>query len=105
MEAKLSHHLILLADTYRAATGASSSTIGEKAGGDWRFFDRLRLGQVNFRVRTYDRAVCWFADNWPEAVAWPSDIPRPPPPGAAAAGSSPSSAPNEEPADIFGGVP
>lgn len=77
MEETLSAHLITLADAYMAATGASSATVSERAGGDWQFIDKVRAGRLNWRIRTYDRAVAWFSVNWPAGVEWPADIDRP----------------------------
>lgn len=77
MEPILSAHLLALADAYLVATGASSATISERAGGDWQFFDKIRDGRLNWRIRTYDRAVEWFSANWPPGIAWPDTVPRP----------------------------
>ncbi len=77
MERTLSSHLIQLADAYMAATGSSSATVSERAGGDWQFFDKVRGGCLNWRIRTYDRAVAWFSANWPSGAAWPAGIDRP----------------------------
>jgi hypothetical protein len=77
METTLTTHLVTLADAYMAATGMSSATLSERAGGDWQFFDKVRDGRLNWRIRTYDRAVGWFSDNWPDGLDWPADVPRP----------------------------
>ncbi|MDM9619099.1 hypothetical protein [Rhizobium sp. S96] len=28
---------------------------------------------------TFERAMQWFSDNWPDDVAWPDDVSRPAP--------------------------
>lgn len=77
METKLANHLMRLAGTFSEATGVALATLGERAAGDWRFFTRVRDADLNFRVRTYDRAVAWFSANWPADLDWPVDVPRP----------------------------
>lgn len=72
MEETLTTHLLALADAYVAATGTSIATVSERAGGDWKFFEKLRDRSLNYRVKTYDRAVEWFASNWPDGVEMPS---------------------------------
>lgn len=77
MEATLSHHLTSLSDSFSKATGMSLATLSERAAGDWRFFKSVAERTLNFRIRSYDRAVEWFSANWPEGVAWPEGVPRP----------------------------
>lgn len=77
METTLTTHLVTLADAYMAKTGMSSATLSERAGGDWQFFDKARDGRLNWRIRTYDRALGWFSSNWPAGLDWPEGVPRP----------------------------
>lgn len=74
MEDELRHHLITCASAFAGAKGLSISTVGRQAANDWRFFDRLDDGS-GFTVGKYDEVMRWFAENWPEGTAWPSDLP------------------------------
>ncbi|MCX5570594.1 hypothetical protein [Kaistia nematophila] len=76
MEESLRHSLLALAAAFEAATDISPATVGKRALNDNTFFHRLRDGR-GFNVRTYDRLVAWFADEWPEHGAWPDDVERP----------------------------
>jgi Meiotically up-regulated gene 113 len=82
MQALLNERLAALATAFIAATGWSNSAVWNKSIKDSRFFDRVQAGH-SFGVRTYDRIVRWFADNWPPDVSWPEppdgviDIARP----------------------------
>ncbi|MBS1164171.1 MAG: hypothetical protein H6R00_196 [Proteobacteria bacterium] len=77
MERTLSHHLTALSAAYASAMGVSLATLSERAAGDWRFFQQVAAGTLNFRIRSYDRAITWFSANWPEGGEWPADVPRP----------------------------
>lgn len=76
MEADLRRHLLTASAAYADATGKAMTTIGRKAAGDWRFFDRLQE-ETSFTIRIYDKVMAWFSQNWPTEVDWPSDVPRP----------------------------
>jgi len=46
------------------------------------FADQRRLGLViagdsGLTVANYEKAMMWFASNWPEALAWPDGVERP----------------------------
>lgn len=38
---------------------------------------RIRAGR-DFTVGSYERALRWFSDHWPEGLHWPAGIERPP---------------------------
>ena len=68
--------LILLAKAYGNAEGVEASTVS------WRVFgDTKKLGALldggDINVRRYEKALRWFAENWPPSAAWPSSVPRP----------------------------
>ena len=69
-------HLVTLADAYGAHSGRSTATISKWIVGHARLFSRLRDGHGT-TVHTYNRAVGWFARNWPADLPWPADVPRP----------------------------
>ena len=37
---------------------------------------RIRAGR-DFTVGSYERALRWFSDHWPEGIPWPAGIERP----------------------------
>ena len=85
--------LIRLGRTYGRFRGLALSTVGRLAGGQGAFFQRVAAGRVT--IRRVDRAVQWFSDHWPAALAWPEDLLRPEPqPGSPAAVAA-----EERPAD------
>lgn len=78
MEETLRSHLHLLATRYAETLGVSVASVGKAALRDNTFFQRIEAGE-GFTIRTFDRALQWFSDNWPSDTPWPSDIPRPAP--------------------------
>jgi hypothetical protein len=69
-------HLITLVERYCAHVGRREATISNQIAGHARLFLRLREG-FGCTVVTFKKALAWFDANWPEDLAWPSDIPRP----------------------------
>lgn len=65
-----------LAHAHAAHTGLKMSTLGAYAANDGKFFKHLDEGR-ECRRRTREKVANWFAQNWPEDLEWPSDIPRP----------------------------
>lgn len=39
---------------------------------------RVADGDADITTGTYERAMQWFSDHWPDAVDWPEGIERPP---------------------------
>lgn len=82
MEETLRQSLFHLADAFTKATtvagrpGMTRQTIGKRAINDNTFFVRIERGD-GFTVKTYDKIVGWFSENWPGAVDWPAGIERP----------------------------
>lgn len=84
MENELKANLRSLSDIFEAKSGFAVSTIWARAVGDARFLERIGSGK-GFTAKTYDRALSWFSDHWPDGSEWPIDIPRPAPSNAEAA--------------------
>ena len=38
--------------------------------------DRIRAGR-DFTIGSYERALRWFSEHWPEELPWPAGIERP----------------------------
>lgn len=78
MEEELKANLRAVFEAFAATAKNKPSTIWSKAVGDARFMDRISSG-ASFTIKTYDNAIKWFSDNWPEDVSWPSEVARPSP--------------------------
>lgn len=76
MEAELKCHLLSLVSAYAAALDIGVTTVWRQAINDPAFQGRLKSADT-ITLRTYDKAVAWFGDNWPGDLGWPADVPRP----------------------------
>lgn len=70
--------LVRLGEIYAAHRQISPSRVGFLAADDGKFFQRLNSGKT-CTLRTANRVLQWFSDNWPEHLEWPPDVPRPEP--------------------------
>jgi len=70
------HHLLLVAAAYAAARSLSESRVSKLVFGDGTRLKHLR-GGGDMGARRLEKAMEWFSSNWPDAAAWPADIPRP----------------------------
>lgn len=69
-------HLLVIADIFCAGRGLSRARVSTIVFNDGKRLDRLAQGK-GLQINTYERAMLWFAANWPEGADWPSDVPRP----------------------------
>lgn len=76
--------ILRLAAVYGEATGLGPSAVSWRVFGDSKKLPALRDGK-DIQVRRCERALAWFAENWPEGAAWPADVPRGVTPGHAGA--------------------
>jgi hypothetical protein len=76
MEDELKANLRSVYDAFAAASKLKASTTWARAVGDARFMDRVSGGST-FTVKTYDNALRWFSENWPETAVWPAGVVRP----------------------------
>lgn len=68
--------LLTVADAYaraRKLSRARVSTIVFNAG---LALDRIASGK-DLTTGSWERAMAWFHQNWPEQVEWPRDVERP----------------------------
>jgi hypothetical protein len=79
MKEKLTQNLLTLLEAYRTAPGALAETTAGKRSSGWdNFYPRMRNGDFDFKVGTYDRVVQWYSDHWRDGgEPWPADIFRP----------------------------
>jgi hypothetical protein len=69
-------HLLRLVEAYCAATKRSEARIATLIHNQGAFFDHIRRGR-HCTVPTFNKAIRWFDENWPENALWPEDVPRP----------------------------
>lgn len=80
--------LLLLAETYAAATNRSVPRIATLIRNDGKFFAGLKQGR-GCTVDTYEDCLQWFSNNWPPDLRWPTEaVARPEPDAAAKAGAA-----------------
>lgn len=79
--------LLRLADAFCAATGRSKSRVATVIFNDGKKFGLIEAGG-DVGTKVFERALRWFADNWPADTAWPEGVDRP----AAPAGRSEAAA-------------
>ena len=76
MEQALRAALLDLAARYEAATGQSPAAVGKRALNDNTFFARIH-GGAGFNIKTLDKLLLWFSENWPDDLPWPEGVERP----------------------------
>lgn len=72
----LRSHIVTLADVYCAATGRSRARVSTLVLNGGARIDQIAEG-ADLTTGSYERAVSWFSDNWPEDLTWPSCVARP----------------------------
>lgn len=70
-------HLLAVAASYCVATSSSFASVSKAIFGRGGHLADLENGERDISTGTYERAMLWFSDNWPEHVEWPADIARP----------------------------
>lgn len=68
--------LIETADAYCGAASLSRSRVSTIVFNDGKALDRIASGG-DLTTRSYERAMLWFASNWPEGLDWPQGVERP----------------------------
>ncbi|SHL49302.1 hypothetical protein SAMN05444414_11629 [Roseovarius marisflavi] len=72
-----------LTEVLAAHTSRAISTVSRLSTGSGDTYRRLKLrgpnGSRRHRISTerVEASLAWFDANWPEDLAWPTDIPRP----------------------------
>jgi len=76
--------LLRVADRFIAVGHpASLSGLGIKIANDHKFLLRIKGGAA-CSVPSYEKAMAWLSDNWPEGAEWPAEVARPEPKDVAA---------------------
>jgi hypothetical protein len=71
-----SAHLIRLTEAFARASGRKPNAILGVAAGYHGLYTRLKEGR-SCTIRIYERAMMWFANNWPDGAKWPTSVPCP----------------------------
>ncbi len=74
----LTDQLLCVCDAYcsaRSISRARLSTVLLNGGGQ---LSRIAAGG-DLRTSSFERAMRWLSDNWPEGADWPADVERPEP--------------------------
>ncbi len=74
----LTDRLLRLADAYCGHVNRSRSRVSAIVFGDGMRLDGVAAGR-DINTRSYEKAVRWFAANWPEGLDWPEGVERPAP--------------------------
>ena len=68
--------LLTLFECYCRRVKLSESRVSRLVFNHWGRIARIREGR-DFTVGSYERALWWFSDHWPEELPWPIGIGRP----------------------------
>lgn len=69
--------LITVADAFCDARRLSRRRVSTLVFNDGKRLTRLADEGRDLHTGSFEHAMRWFSSNWPEGVAWPSDVPRP----------------------------
>lgn len=72
----LTSDLIRIADAYCEATSRSRSRVATLIFNDGKKLDLVAQGS-DLNTRSFEKAMAWFSENWPEGIAWPAGVERP----------------------------
>lgn len=70
--------IIIVADAFCAARSLSRARVSTLIFNDGKTLGRL-AGGGDLQTASYERAMVWFSNHWPEGAEWPADVPRPAP--------------------------
>lgn len=72
---KLNADLLLVCEEFARKTGMRETILSRHL-----FADAKRIGVVrngaDLHVSTWERAMSWLSDNWPEGEPWPEGVQR-----------------------------
>lgn len=74
---KLRDQLSAVIRAYADASGLSLARVSTLVFSDGKRATKILAGETDITTGTYERAMQWFAANWPADAAWPAGIARP----------------------------
>ncbi len=69
--------LIATADLYGAATKRSRARVSTLVFNQGQRLAKIADGALDPTISSFERAMAWFATNWPDDMPWPDGVPRP----------------------------
>jgi hypothetical protein len=72
----MTQSLLKLTDAYCEAVGRSRSRLATILFNDGKKLD-LIAGGADLTTGSYERAMHWLDENWPEGTPWPKGVDRP----------------------------
>lgn len=73
----LNDQLLRVSDTFAAARGISRARLSTLVLRQGQKLDLIAEGRSDLTTGSWQRAMQWFSDNWPEGAEWPEDVARP----------------------------
>ncbi|MDX0689757.1 hypothetical protein GOD59_17165 [Sinorhizobium medicae] len=73
----LREQLILVSDEFGRARGIGRQRVSTIVLNRGSTLDLLAQGRSDLNTGTFERAMIWFSENWPEGAEWPAGVPRP----------------------------
>ncbi len=68
--------IIVVADTFAEARGIGRKRVSTLVLNRGSKLDGIAAGG-DLATGTFERAMIWFAANWPDGARWPEGVPRP----------------------------
>ncbi|WP_234896401.1 hypothetical protein [Sinorhizobium meliloti] len=72
----LRQQIITVADTFAEARGIGRKRVSTLVLNRGSKLDDIATGG-DLATGTFERAMLWLSENWPEGAEWPSGVPRP----------------------------
>lgn len=73
---KMRDQILLIADTFARHRGVGRKRVSKLVLNRGSKLDDIAEGG-DLTTSIFERAMLWFADNWPEDLLWPEEVPRP----------------------------
>lgn len=73
----LREQLILVSDEFGRARGIGRQRVSTIVLNRGSTLDLLAQGRSDLNTGTFERAMIWFSENWPDGAEWPAGVPRP----------------------------
>lgn len=75
----LRDQLICVSDAYGSARGIGRQRVSTIVLNRGATLERIADGVSDLKTQTFEDAMLWFSENWPDGAVWPVDVPRPTP--------------------------
>ncbi|RVE90097.1 hypothetical protein [Sinorhizobium meliloti] len=73
----LREQLILVSDEFGRARGIGRQRVSTIVLNRGSTLDLLAQSRSDLNTGTFERAMLWFSENWPEGAEWPAGVSRP----------------------------